>query len=143
MDDNCQKRFRLLEAWEQTFPGIIPGEKSLNHPLIDQIGQPSKGEMLALFLGAALNLPRAEMEELKQDAATTLRKCLSEINDPADPQAQNLRNVLEQKDNWIRKMRLYVKQAGVLKETSEPLDALTAHTRTQASAPTQKPANYL
>ncbi|GEM_PF-5532670 len=143
MDDKLDKRFRLLSAWEKAFPDVIPDEKSLNHPLIDQIGQPSKGEMLALFLGAALNLPRAEMEELKQDAATTLRKCLSEINDPTDPQAQNLRNVLEQKDDWIRKMRLYVKQAGVLKETSEPLDALTAHTRTQASAQTQKPANYL
>lgn len=143
MDDKLDKRFRLLSAWEQTFPGIIPDEKSLNHPLIDQIGQPSKGAMLALFLGAALNLPRGEMEALKQDAETTLRECHSKIDDPADPQAQNLRNVLEQKDDWIRKMHLYAKQAGVLKETCEPLDALTAHAKTQASTPIQKPENYL
>ena len=124
MDDNCDRRFRLLEAWEKTFPNVMLDNNTVHHRLLDNIGQPSRGEMTALFLGVSLNLPRKDLDRLKESASETMRECLRKIDSLTESQAKSLQNVLDQKDDWISIMHSYVQKAGVFKETCEPLGAI-------------------
>ncbi len=124
MQTNTDKTEALFKAYEQYLPNNTPTSKDLDHPLLHNIGQPHKTKMLSLFFAIALNLPENEINELKDDALESLTEGFNAIAEPNDKQKIAIQGVVDQKDKWVKQMRLFLRQAGAIKKEQVPLNQL-------------------